>query len=60
MSVPEDRKSSELNEPVLRPLMAPPWHRKMRRANVYATTVDSDSEYRLPPTASDGPMRFPF
>ncbi|KAE9388332.1 hypothetical protein BT96DRAFT_1004299 [Gymnopus androsaceus JB14] len=27
-SVPGDRESSELNEPVLRPLTAPPWHRR--------------------------------
>ncbi|KAE9401985.1 hypothetical protein BT96DRAFT_918460 [Gymnopus androsaceus JB14] len=59
-SVPEDRESSELNEPVLRPLTVPPWNRKMRRANVCATTVDSNSEYCPPPIVSDGPMRFPF
>ncbi|KAE9391081.1 hypothetical protein BT96DRAFT_1001644 [Gymnopus androsaceus JB14] len=59
-SVPGDRESSELDVPVLRPLTVPPWHRKMRRTNVCATTVDSDSEYCPPPIVSDGPMRFPF
>ncbi|KAF9068898.1 hypothetical protein BDP27DRAFT_1421526 [Rhodocollybia butyracea] len=52
----ESDSTSEVEEPVLRPLTVPPWHYKARRDNRAATP-----EPRPPYIVSDGEtMRFPF